>query len=167
MADHFRKLQDAEIYLEDKTLLGMAKEVDCGTIEYSQSTHSPLGGIGEFDMSGKLKAMEGSIHFESLFSEVFADLHPNKYHQLQAHSTIDGWDYDGLENQQQLITHLRVKFFKMPVGKFSQGDVTSFESGFKIMAVKQLVDGVNIREIDFINNIDTINGNPVNAPIKK
>ncbi|NRA88708.1 MAG: phage major tail tube protein [Rhizobiales bacterium] len=165
MASFTRKLQNADVYLEDKTLVGLAKDVDCGTIEYEQSSHKPLGGIGEFNLPGKLKAMEGSINFESFISEAFEELHPNKHIKLQIHATIDHWDGGGMELQQSIITHLTVRFFKMPAGKFAQDEATSFETGFTIMAIKQVIDGQNMREIDFINNIDNFMDKPVNAPI--
>lgn len=161
----FRKMQGAEVYLQDKTLVGLAKEIDLGDIEYNRDEHDPLGGIGAFNTPGKLKAMEGSLHFESYISESFADIHPKKHIALQIHADIENWENGGMAMQQKLITHVTVGFYKVPAGKFAQSESTSFETGFSIMALKQVLDGVDMREIDFINNIDNFMGKPVNDPI--
>lgn len=162
----FRKMQGGEVYLGDLTLLGTIKEIDCGEIEYGSSTHNPLGSKGEMEFDGPLKPMEGSIDFESYIAEVMSAIHPKKFIDIQVHSNIDNWENSGLESQTPLITHLTVRFFKVPIGKFNQGEATTFQTGFKILAVKQVLDGETMREIDLINNIDNFMGQPVDAPIE-
>ena len=60
--------------------------------------------------------------------------------------------------QVPLATFLTVMFKKNPLGTFKQHDNAEFGSGFSATYIKQVIDGDEVLELDYLANIFRVGG---------
>ncbi|OLZ70651.1 phage major tail tube protein, partial [Chromobacterium violaceum] len=78
--------------------------------------------------------------------------------QLQARSSIETYGSQGRLQQVSLVTFLTVMFKKNPLGTFKQHDNAEFASSFTATYIKQVVDGEEMLELDYMANIFRVGG---------
>ncbi len=117
---------NADLYLEDNSLLGLAKEFKIPPgLEWKTVEIETLGQIAVYKAPSRvLEAMEGSIKLQAAEPDLLADFYnPTITHKLQMHQQVDinGPDGVDLEKSFTLITLASVRFFKTEFGGASLG----------------------------------------------
>lgn len=154
------RICNANIYINDTNLLGRAIEVKLPDVNAIMSEHKMLGMIGAVELpTGGFEKLEGEIQWNSFYPEAWSQvLNPFSNITLQCRSSLDTYDSTGRTSQVPLVTFLTVTFTKTPLGSFKQNENAEFSSSFQAIAIKQLVDGKEQLNIDYLANIFSITG---------
>jgi hypothetical protein len=77
---------------------------------------------------------------------------------LQCRSSIETYGAQGRIQEVSLVTFLTVMFKKNPLGTYKQHDNAEFGSSFSATYIKQVVDGDEVLELDYMANIFRVGG---------
>ena len=154
------RITNANIYLGDTNLLGRATEIKLPDIKAIMSEHKALGMIGKIELpTGGFDKLEGEIKWNSFYEETWkSTLNVFSSIALQCRSSIDMYDSTGRSQQKSLVTHLTVTFSENPLGTYKQNENAEFSSKFTATSVRQLVDGKEVLNIDYLANIFEVGG---------
>ena len=139
----FGQITNAEVYFEDKNLVGIVKEFKVPKIEWNQIDHETLGQVAVFKTAARtLQALEGSMSWESIDPDLMEMAYtPTKTWGFQLHSHVDIWDADGLsvENSYTLVTSVGLNFSSSELGAAKLGDLQENEVAFNCSRLTQRV----------------------------
>lgn len=154
------RICNANIYLNGTNLLGRAIEVKLPDVNAIMSEHKMLGMIGSVELpTGGFEKLEGEIQWNSFYPEAWNTiLNPFSTISLQCRSALDVYDSTGRSEQLPLVTFLNVIFTKNPLGTFKQNENAEFQSSFEAISVRQLLNGVEQLNIDYLSNVFSIAG---------
>ena len=153
------RVTNANIYIDGVNLLGRAEEIKLPDISAMMSEHKALGMFGKVELPSGFDKLDGEIKWNSYYKEVAkAMANPFKALQLQCRSSIDVYSSGGRVNQLPLVTHLTVMFKKNPVGTFKPHDNVELPSAFSATYIKQVIDGEDVLELDYLANIYKVGG---------
>ena len=157
---NIHRITNANIYLNDTNLLGRAIEVKLPDVNAIMTEHKMLGMIGQVELpTGGFEKLEGEIQWNSFYPEAWGIvLNPFTTITLQCRSSLDVYDSTGRSEQKALVTFLTVIFKQNPLGTYKQNENAEFQSAFEAISVRQLLDGVELLDIDYLSNIFSING---------
>ena len=157
---NIHRICNANIYLNDTNLLGRAIEVKLPDVNAIMSEHKMLGMIGNVELpTGGFEKLEGEIQWNSFYPEAWSQvLNPFSTISLQCRSALDVYDSTGRTEQLALVTFLTVIFTKNPLGTYKQNENAEFQSSFEAISVRQLLDGEEQLNIDYLANIFSIGG---------
>ena len=160
-------ITDAPLYLEDKSLRGIAEEFNVPELEVGRVEHNTLGSIGLFKLPsrGDLQPTDGSLVILSPDPELITlTSNPRKALRFQLHSKVDAFDAMGLDEEASttIVTHVTALFHKriFPSGKKEAGKYTGDFSITQLMQ-RDINSSTPIVEIDFFANIYKVNGEDV------
>ena len=77
---------------------------------------------------------------------------------MQCRSSIETYGAQGRIQEVSLVTFLTVMFKKNPLGTYKQHDNAEFGSSFSATYIKQVVDGDEVLELDYMANIFRVGG---------
>ncbi len=149
MADLIRygKSKQAELYLEDNSLIGIATSFKIPKIEWETIEHETLGQIAVLKTPGrKLNALEGSASFQFLEPEVMEKVYdPTHLHKMQLHQFVDvsGPAGHDEENSHTLITIVDVRFHGVEMNETKSGDDAEISAEY---TCSRLVQRLHSRE---------------------
>ncbi len=155
----------AEVYLDDRSLVGICEEFSIPDLEVGQVEHSTLGSIGTFKLParGQLTPADGSMILLSPDPELITlSSNPRKAVRFQLHSKVDAFDALGLDEEKSttIVTHVTALFYKrmFPGGK--NGEAGKYTGEFSVTRLMQrdIQSETPIVEIDFFANIYKVNG---------
>lgn len=153
------RITNANIYLEGNNLLGRAEEVKLPDVTAIMQEHKALGMVGKIELPAGFDKLEGEIKWNSLYDDAAKiTANPYKAVQLMCRSNIETYGAQGRVKQVALVTYLTVMFKKNPLGTFKQHDNGEFGSSFTASYIKQVIDGNEILELDYLANIFKVNG---------
>lgn len=153
------RITNANIYLNGNSLLGRAEEIKLPDISAIMAEHKALGMIGKIELPSGFDKLEGEIKWNSLYQEVARTVgNPFKAVQLQCRSSVESYAAQGRIREVALVTYLTVMFKKNPLGTFKQHDNAEFGSSFSATYIKQVIDGEEVLELDYMANIFRIGG---------
>ncbi|WP_310620886.1 phage major tail tube protein [Flexibacterium corallicola] len=160
MADYSRYglMTNAEVYLDDNSLVGIAKEFKMPKIEWKTQDIETLGQVAVYKAPTRtLEALEGSITFSHIVPEIAERSYdPTKSMTLQLHSFVDVNNEDGLdlENSYTLITIMTMRVFSTEFGGSKLGDLEEIETGFSCSRLVQRVHDSDkkLLEVDVFSN---------------
>lgn len=158
-------ITQAEVYYEDKSLVGLAKEFKIPKIEWGTVDHETLGQVAVYKAPARpLQALEGSMTM-SFIEPQMAELayNPTIIHSFQLHSKVDIWGADGLDqaNSYTLVTSLGLQFLSAEQGPGKLGDEVEHELEFSCPRLTQRVhdsDKVLLAVDVFAGIVDTGSG---------
>jgi len=152
-------ITNANIYVAGNNLAGRAASIKLPDIQPILNERKALGMIGQIQLPSGFQKLEGEVDWNSFYPDVFALVgNPFKSVQLMARSSIERYDSTGRIADTPMVTTMTVMFTKNPLGQYKQQENAEFSSGFSATAVKQVVDGQTILEVDFFANIYRVNG---------
>lgn len=155
----FHAITNANIYLDGNNLLGRAEEVKLPEISMIMQERKALGMIGKVELPYGFEKLEGDIKWNSFYPDVARKIgDPFGAYQLQCRASVRRLGSQGRIDELPLVTFLTVSFKKNPLGTFKQHEEPDFTSSFTATAVKQLLDGEELLEIDYIANIFKVAG---------
>ncbi|AOZ50886.1 phage major tail tube protein [Chromobacterium vaccinii] len=153
------RITNANIYINGNSLLGRAEEIKLPDVSAIMQEHKALGMVGKIELPAGFEKLEGEIKWNSLYKDVAKIIaNPFQAVQLQARSSIETYGSQGRLQQVSLVTFLTVMFKKNPLGTFKQHENADFSSAFTATYVKQVVDGEDILELDYMANIFRVGG---------
>ena len=162
------QITDAEVYLDDKSLVGFCKEFNLPEIESTQVEHETLGSVGVLKLPRRgLSALEGSMVMSFADPEFLGiTSNPRNAARFQLHSKLDAFDALGLneDNSTTLVTHITALFHKSAYGGLKKDDGASEHTAeFSITKIMQrdVNASTPIVEIDLFANIYKVNGEDV------
>lgn len=163
----FGQITDAEVYLEDQSLVGVAAELKLPSLENGQIEHETLGSIGVLKLPKRgLAALEGSIKLSFPEPEfVKRAANPRTAVLLQVHDKIDVFGPDGLDTDKSTtrVTVLKCLFSKTSEDTNKKGDAKSFEGEFSVSYFMQrlISESVPMIEINLFSMVYRVAGEDV------
>ncbi|WP_275760922.1 phage major tail tube protein [Ralstonia pseudosolanacearum] len=161
------RITNANIYVAGNSLLGRAEEVKLPDISAIMAEHKALGMVGKIELPSGFDKLEGEIKWNSLYRDVAKTVaNPFKAVQLQCRSSIETYGAQGRIQEVALVTYLTVMFKKNPLGTFKQHENAEFGSAFGATYIKQVVDGEEVLELDYLANIFRVGGEDMLADFR-
>jgi len=152
-------LTNVNLYMDGRSLLGRAEELELPQVKHKMTEHKALGMVGKIELPAGFDKLEGEIKWNSLYKDVAKTVaNPYKAVQLQCRSNIETYGAQGRLQEVSLVTYLTVMFKKNPLGTFKQHDNAEFGSGFSATYIKQVIDGDEVLELDYLANIFRVGG---------
>ncbi|WP_369951988.1 phage major tail tube protein [Ralstonia syzygii] len=161
------RITNANIYVAGNSLLGRAEEVKLPDIAAIMAEHKALGMVGKIELPSGFDKLEGEVKWNSLYKEVAKTVaNPFKAVQLQCRSSIETYGAQGRIQEVPLVTYLTVMFKKNPLGTFKQHENAEFGSAFGATYIKQVIDGEEVLELDYLANIFRVGGEDMLADFR-
>ncbi|ARU23673.1 hypothetical protein RSSE_c3290 [Ralstonia solanacearum] len=161
------RITNANIYVTGNSLLGRAEEVKLPDISAIMAEHKALGMVGKIELPSGFDKLEGEVKWNSLYKEVAKTVaNPFKAVQLQCRSSIETYGAQGRIQEVPLVTYLTVMFKKNPLGTFKQHENAEFGSAFGATYIKQVIDGEEVLELDYLANIFRVGGEDMLADFR-
>ncbi len=158
------RLTNANVYVNGKSLLGKAEEVNLPDIKHMMSEHKALGMIGKLELWSGVDKLEAKIKWNSFYSDVHKQFaNPFRALNLQVRSSLEVYTSQGRTAQQPVVVFLTGQSKNFPTGNFKQHDNVELESNLTVTYVKVVVNGENILEFDVLANIFKVNGEDIMA----
>lgn len=153
------KISQGNGYLNGKSLLGQLESVDLPDVKFMFEEFKAMGMVGKMDLPTLgVDKLEGKFKFNSIYPDVFKQLNPLNYQQLQIRSSVNVHSTGGVVEQKPLVTIITFCPKKLPLGKFEQHKNVDIEIDFTAIYVKQVFDGEEVIEYDAMANILKIGG---------
>lgn len=157
-------ITNANIYVNGNSLLGRAEEIKLPDITAMMSERKALGMVGKIELPTGFDKLEGEIKWNSLYEDAaVVTANPFAAVQLQCRSSIETYGSQGRVDEASMVTYLTVMFKKNPLGTFKQHDPAEFATGFSAIYLKQVINGREIIELDYMANIFRVDGNDMLA----
>lgn len=153
------RVTNANIYLDGKSLLGRAEEVNLPDVKYKMSEHKALGMVGSIEVWSGIEKMEASIKWNSIYADVLKKTsNPFSALKIQVRADVEGYNSQGRVSEVPSVTYLTGQFKNAPMGNFKQHDNVELTSMLSVTYVKQVINGEDVIEIDVLANIFKVNG---------
>ncbi|MDR1311103.1 MAG: phage major tail tube protein [Burkholderiaceae bacterium] len=153
------RITNASIYIDGNALLGRAEEVKLPDVQAVMTEHKALGMVGKIELPAGMDKLEGEIKWNAFYPEVAEMIgNPFKSVSLQVRANVESYGAEGRTAENALVTLLTIQFKKNPLGTFKQHENAEFSSAFSATYVKQVIDGKEVLELDYMANIFRVNG---------
>lgn len=160
MADYRRygQITNAEVYLRDNSLVGIAKSFKLPKIEWKTVDIETLGQVACYKAPTRtLESLTGSTTFQFLEPEITEQAYdPTKTLKFQLHQYVDVNGPDGLdlERSYTLITNVDLRFYSLEPGGTELGDAEELEGEFTVSRLVQRVHDSDkvMLEVDVFGN---------------
>ena len=159
MAIEVNRLTNANVYVDGKSQLGRAEEVNLPDITFMLSEHKALGMVGKFELFSGIDKLEATIKWNAFYADVlkkFAD--PRKVMKLQIRSSLETYDSNGLTQEVPCVAYLTVQSKNFPAGNYKQHDNVEATSKLTCTAYKLEIDGNEIIDYDALANVYSVDG---------
>lgn len=152
------RITNGNVYLGQNNLLGKVEDINLDAVKAKMEEVKSLGLVGTYELFSGFDKFGGKIKWNSFYPQ-YAKQTANPYVPvtLQVRSSIETHSSLGM-TRTPMVTILTVRFNDNPLGQWQQHQNVPFESGFTTLAVKQMVAGETIFEIDVLNNIFIVDG---------
>ena len=170
MAMHIRRharITNATVYLEDNSLVGIAREIQLPKLEWHEVEHESLGQVAVFKTPGRaLQALEGSITWEAVDPDIARrTLHPGRAITFQVHHEQDVWGPDGHDAGESvtIVTVMRVLFKGAELEALKNSEQPGWQQEFTCTRLVQRVHSENVPliEVDVFANSVKVAGEEV------
>ncbi len=153
------RITNVNVYLNGRSLLGRAEEIDLPEIKAVMAEHKALGMVGKVEFPAGFDKLEAKIKWNSFYPEVLLSAaDPFRSVELQCRGSVDAYTSQGRTAELPLVVMMTAAFKKFSLGKFKQNDNAENETELAVYYVKQMLDGVDIVEFDVLANIFKVGG---------
>ena len=153
------RITNANVYVNGNSLLGRAEEIKLPDLNFVMAEHKALGMVGKIELPSGFDKLEGEIKWNSLYDEVAVIMaNPFETVQIQCRSNIETYASQGRIEQVPMVTYITAQFIKNPLGTFKQQENAEFSSSFNALYIKQVVNGRELIELDYMSNIFRVDG---------
>ena len=159
MSNKINRLTNANVYLDNGSLLGKVEEMDLPDVKGVMTEHKALGMFGKLEFMSGFDKMTCKIKFNSFYPGTFlkvADMYTAV--QIQLRGNIEEYAGGTRVSQKAYKVYLTVQFTNFPTGTFKAMDNVEFEANCAVTRVKVEFDGIEIFEFDANANIYTVSG---------
>lgn len=154
-------ITNANIYAAGNNLLGKAEEVQTPTLKIKTVENKALGQFGTSKLPAGVEAMESKIKFNSFYTDVF-NLISNPYNtvNIQVRGNIEKYANNTKTGDESAVLFMGGFFDEVPLlGSLKSQEKVEFQTSMQVNYAKLVVAGVELYEIDVINNIWNVGGN--------
>lgn len=163
MSAKIGQITQADIYLEDKSMVGRFRDFTTPDLEWMEVEHETLGQVAVLSLPGRpLKKITGKATLEYLDSDLYPRLYnPTVFLPLALHSYVDLFNSAGVDrdNSYRVVTSVTLAIRKVGGRAFKLGE--RFEGEIEWSATR-FVQGkpgeTPWAEIDVINQVCRVNG---------
>ncbi|ASY76800.1 MULTISPECIES: phage major tail tube protein [Pectobacterium] len=153
------RITNANIYINGANLLGRAQEIKLPDVSMIMQEHKALGMVGKIELPAGFDKLEGEIKWNSFYREaMLAAANPYQSLALQCRSSVERYGSQGRIEEVPLVTHMTIMFKKNPLGTFKQHENPDFSSAFSCTYIKQVMNGEDLLELDYLSNIFMVGG---------
>lgn len=158
------RVTNANIYVDGKSLLGRAEEVNLPVIKQIMSEHKALGMNGKFELPAGVDKLEASIKWNSFYRDTMLKAaNPDTAVNIQCRSSIKTYGSSGVLSEVPCVVHMTAQFKDFPLGNFKQHDNVELTSALNVTYCKLVIDGTDVLEIDVLANIHKVAGTDILA----
>lgn len=160
-------ISNADIYLNNNSLVGRVKEFDPGDLSIKMISHEALGMIGVLELPSRSHdAIKAKITFDFLDHELERQmLNPTKLHRLALHSYVDVFGSEGLDRAKshRLVSTLGFFFASRSGMGHTLGEMVNHEHEISVPMITQKIstEETPIIEYDIFAGIHRVNGENV------
>jgi P2 family phage contractile tail tube protein len=152
-------LTEANVYLEDRSMLGQVKEIKLPEIGWKMVDQAALGLVGAIKLPAGIEALEGELAWNSFYPDIMIRAARFKrFLPLVIFGSLETYEQGGLVQESPVVTRLRVFFSKLPLGTMKQHEPVEAPSSFTCYYVRQEIAGQNVLEFDPLANIYRVGG---------
>lgn len=161
------QITDADLYNDEKELLGVVKEFKIPSMEITTIEQEGLGSVGVLKLPSRgLSALEGTLKLLYPEQSLLRAMNlPTKVVSFQLHEKLDIFNPDGFDEAEStvLITHVRAMFSKVEGGDSKKGEAREVDGEFSATYLMQryVNSETPLFEVDLFNNIYRVNGKNV------
>jgi uncharacterized protein len=153
------RITNANVYLNNKSQLGKAEEVNLPDLVAKMTEHKALGMVGTIELFSGFEKMEGDIKWSSYYPDVMGVAYnPFTFASLMIRANVETYSSQGRIAEVPLVTYLTAIFKKNSAGKHKQHENAEYPSSFSCLMLKQQIDGQDVLEFDAMANIYKVNG---------
>ncbi|MEI7411020.1 phage major tail tube protein [Pectobacterium aroidearum] len=153
------RITNANIYINGTNLLGRAQEIKLPDVSMIMQEHKALGMVGKIELPAGFDKLEGEIKWNSFYREaMLAAANPYQSLVLQCRSSVERYGSQGRIEEVPLVTYMTIMFKKNPLGTFKQHENPDFSSAFNCTYIKQVMNGEDLLELDYMSNIFMVGG---------
>lgn len=140
------RITNANIYLDGTNLLGRAEEVKLPDVSMIMQEHKALGMVGKVELPAGFDKLEGEIKWNSFYRDaMLSAANPYRSLALQCRSSVQRYSSQGLIDE-------------IPLGTFKQHENAEFSSSFTCTYIRQVLDGEELLQLDYLANIFRVGG---------
>ncbi len=162
------KLTNANVYMNGVNLLGRAEEVQLPQIKHKMAEHKALGMVGSAEFFSGIDKLECKIKWNALYPEVLLTAAtPFTSTMLQVRASLETYNGSGRIEEVPATAFIIGTFKEFPLGTIKPQDNAEYETTMSVTYAKLVVDGVDIFEIDVLENIYKVNLVDMLAKFKK
>ena len=148
------KLTNANEYMNGVNLLGRAEEVQLPQIKHKMAEHKALGMVGSAEFFAGIDKMECKIKWNALYPAVMAVCsNPFLATMIQVRANLETYNGTGRIKEVPATAFLIGTFKEFPLGNIKPQENAEYETTMSVTYAKLVVDGVEIFEIDVLENI--------------
>ncbi len=153
------RVSNARVYIDGTDFVAKAEEVDLPRIKFKTADAKGLGMYGEFETVVGLDKAEAKIKFNSVYPEFISlasDPFTTRTVIIRAPYQVES--QRGVERTASLKAEVRGKFKEFDTAKFKRAESAEAEATLSVIYYRLELDGQEIVEVDWMNNIYKING---------
>lgn len=161
------RLTNSNVYLNGKSLLGRAEEVNLPEVKAKMAGHKALGMDFDVELRSGTDKMECSIKWNAFYGDVLKKVaDPTQALKIQVRGNLETYTGAGRTDQKAVIAFLTVIPKSFPGGNFKQHDNVEATSQFNVVYYKLRVAGEDVLEVDVFNNIHKVAGVDILAKMR-
>jgi uncharacterized protein len=154
MAISISSITNCNVYMDGKSMLGRAEEIELPELKFVMKEHKALGMFGAAEFPSGLEKMTAKIKWNSFYDDTMRGMsNPFKAVQLQARGSVEVYTGQGRTSEVPMVAHLTGTFKSYSGGKFTKNNAVDLPSEMAITYFSQHLDGVLMVEVDVMNNI--------------
>jgi uncharacterized protein len=152
-------LKNCNVYIDGNNHLGKAKEVQIPEVSFTQADHEALGLFGKTELLSGLDKMEATIMWNSPYPDLLKKVSsPNTALNLVIYGSLESYASTGKTGEVPFKCFMTATPKNMPGYNFKQQENVELESKFNVTAIKIVIDGEVISDVDILANICRVNG---------
>lgn len=153
------KVSNGNVYIDGNNLIGTVKEMQLPEGAAKMVEHSVLGMQGVIDLPSGFEKMEAKITWGSFYADALAftgDIY--KFLNIQVRANLQQFDAKGLSTEKALVISMIGSSKNLPLGNFKANENSELETNFNVSYFKLTIGGVDVFEVDLVNNIYKVKG---------
>ncbi len=161
------RVTNANVYIAGVSFLGRAEEVTLPQIKHIFSEHKGLGMVAAAEFWSGIDKMEAKFKWASLYPEVMAAVaDPTAVVPIQVRANMETYNGTGLLAQVPVVVFLSCAFKDLPLGTFKKHENAEFETNASVYYARMNIAGIDIFEVDVMENIYKVAGTDILAQYK-
>ncbi|MDH0894356.1 MULTISPECIES: phage major tail tube protein [unclassified Pseudomonas] len=153
------RITNGAIYMDGNSFFAKNEEIELGSVKAVMSDFQGMGMVGLIELPDGIDKLTGKIIWNSKYADAAKKTAtPLRMVQLQCRSSVEVYNSQGKVKEIPLVTFLTVQFTEYQLGNHKPRENAKYESPFSATYVRQILDGEDILELDYLANIYKVGG---------